>query len=91
MGRKSIFKSVTGNLKVKCEWCGSKVKKKDAVIKNIKRLEFVHPKKTFFCSEKCGNNYVNYEYNVPRSISMCSKCPVPDLPKRKAPNVSKNG
>ncbi|MEX0920109.1 MAG: hypothetical protein WDZ69_00830 [Candidatus Pacearchaeota archaeon] len=87
---RSVFKLLTGNLKVKCQWCGSKIKRKNAVVKNIKRLEFVYPKPTFFCSEKCGNNYAQYELSAPRSISMCNSCPVPDLSRRKSPNISEN-
>lgn len=82
MKTKQLINSLTRNLNVKCEWCGSKIKKKSAFVKNVKRLEFVHRKKTFFCDEKCCDNYIDYELNAPRKISLCSSCPVPDLPEK---------
>ncbi len=85
---KSVFHLLTGNMNVKCHWCGSRLKKRSAFVRDVKRLEFVYPKTTFFCDKNCHNNYVNYEVNSPRKISMCNSCPVPDLPERSS-NISK--
>jgi len=77
---KSILKAVSkikDNFSTKCESCGSSVKKKNAYIETVKRLEFVHPKPTAFCSKSCCENYKLYEKNCPKRRSLCSSCPTP--------------
>ena len=72
-----MLKNLTQNLKVKCEFCKKPTKKKFAYFKNIKLLEFVHPKNTAFCNKACCENYKKYEINALRKASLCSSCPVP--------------
>ena len=75
---KSILKvllEMKGNFSTKCKLCGSSVKKKDAYIETVKRLELVYPKPTAFCSKSCCENYKLYEKNAPKQRSLCSMCP----------------
>ena len=71
-----VFKKILNNFKLKCEFCKKPVKRKSAYFEKVKRLEFVHPIKTSFCSEKCAQNYKDYEMNVPKKPSLCPACPV---------------
>jgi len=73
----SMISKISGNLKVKCEFCKGQVKRKSAHFEKVKRPEFVHPKNTAFCSENCSSNFKEYEKSIPRRVSLCSSCPVP--------------
>ena len=87
MGLKSLFKNINQNLKVKCEFCRTSVKKKSAYVEDVKLLEFVYPKKTYFCDENCCLNYKTYEKSVPKRVSLCSSCPThPDA----GPKINKS-
>ena len=77
MGLKNLFKKINENLKVKCEFCRTSVKKKSAYFEDVKLLEFVYPRKTYFCNEICCLNYKIYEKSVPKRVSLCSSCPTP--------------
>ena len=74
---KKLFKKINENLKVKCEFCKTTTKKKLAYFEYVKLLEFVYPKKAYFCDETCCSNYKTYEKSVPKRVSLCSSCPTP--------------
>lgn len=73
---KKLIRKLTENAKVKCEFCKTSLKRKNAHIKKVKRLEFVHPVKTTFCNKNCCKKYNEYELSAPRKPSLCSMCPV---------------
>jgi len=77
MGLKSVMNKMTQNIKVKCGFCKKSIKRKEAYFENVKLLEFVYPKRTPFCNEKCCSKYKEYEINSPRKVSLCSSCPTP--------------
>jgi len=69
------FSTIKGNFSTKCYSCKAPIKRKDAHIETVKRLELVYPKSTAFCSESCCKNYKLYELNCPKHRSLCSMCP----------------
>lgn len=73
----NLFKKINQNLKVRCEFCKIPVKKGSAYFEDVKLLEFVYPKKAYFCDETCCSNYKTYEKSVPKRVSLCSSCPTP--------------
>lgn len=76
MIKKSLSK-ITGNFSVKCEFCKKPVKRKNTLMEEVKKPEWVYPKKANFCSKKCIENYKEYSESRPKSVSLCSSCPVP--------------
>lgn len=74
---KNIFKKLGGNISTKCEFCKKSVKRKSAHFEEVKLPHLVHPKNTGFCSKKCAKNYKEYSESRPKSVSLCSSCPVP--------------
>jgi len=62
--------------KKECKFCKTKIKKKDAHVEVVKQLEFVYPKKTFFCSKECCEKYKAYEEASPKRFSTCPSCAV---------------
>ena len=74
---KEAIKKITQNFNTKFEFCKEPIKIKDAYFENVKRLEFVYPKRTPFCNEDCCSSYKKKEISAPRKVSMCSSCPTP--------------